>query len=448
MSSNLTRHHAVAAFVATAAIATVTLGHAEPAQGRTVAVTNCNDTGAGSLRALVATADNGDTVDLRALSCPAIYLRSGPIAVAQDTLTVQGPGWRRLTVSGANLDSVFRHSGSGALRLRGMTITKGNRVAQQALGGCVYAAGDLDAYDVVISHCGAHGHGTGDTEGIGGGAYAGGNLTISYSTLTQNAALGGWSLGGSLYANGVLTLRHVRVTRSNARLGGGAFASGGVSLHTVSFIRNIAKEGGGLSTWGPAVIRNSTIAGNTASDRFGGLVLSGTEDKHIVNSTISGNVAPIVAAGFITGRLLLANSTIAYNHATSYEPIWGQGGLWAGDSVRIESSIVANNTSQSPPFIDLIVSYRQPFTGSDNIIGRVRTYGVGLPSDTMWGVDPMLLPLADNGGRTQTHALAIDSPAINNGNNEAALSYDQRGPGFSRTSGARTDIGAFERQQP
>ena len=151
------------------------------------------------------------------------------------------------------------------------------------------------------------------------------------------------------------------------------------------------------------------------------------------------------SANIMAGSLLLANSTVAYNNATSGEPTWGQGGLWAGTSIQVESSIVSNNTSLGQPSIDLIVSYRQPFTGSDNIIGRVRSFGTGAPTDTMWGVDPMLLPLADNGGRTLTHALAAGSPAIDRGNNEADLTDDQRGHGFPRTKGACTDIGAFER---
>ena len=56
----------------------------------------------------------------------------------------------------------------------------------------------------------------------------------------------------------------------------------------------------------------------------------------------------------------------------------------------------------------------------------------------------MLGPLADNGGLTQTHALSSASPAIDQGINARALTNDQRGPGFPRTVGPDTDIGAFE----
>jgi hypothetical protein len=59
---------------------------------------------------------------------------------------------------------------------------------------------------------------------------------------------------------------------------------------------------------------------------------------------------------------------------------------------------------------------------------------------------PMLLPLADNGGPTRTHALAAGSPAIDAGNNLAGLVTDQRGSPFVRVAGAAPDIGAFELQ--
>ena len=61
-------------------------------------------------------------------------------------------------------------------------------------------------------------------------------------------------------------------------------------------------------------------------------------------------------------------------------------------------------------------------------------------------LDPLLGPLADNGGPTFTHALLAGSPAIDAGSNPAALANDQRGPGFSRVSGAQADVGAFELQ--
>jgi cysteine-rich repeat protein len=75
---------------------------------------------------------------------------------------------------------------------------------------------------------------------------------------------------------------------------------------------------------------------------------------------------------------------------------------------------------------------------------------VGEPNPTdITGVDPLLGPLADNGGRTRTHALLPGSPAINAGhpgtpaNGDAICpTTDQRG--VVRPVGPACDIGAFE----
>jgi len=60
--------------------------------------------------------------------------------------------------------------------------------------------------------------------------------------------------------------------------------------------------------------------------------------------------------------------------------------------------------------------------------------------------DPLMGVLGDYGGPTQTIPLMDGSPAIDAGNNVAALQTDQRGPGFQRVAGAGADIGAFEVQ--
>ncbi|HEY0232191.1 MAG TPA: choice-of-anchor Q domain-containing protein, partial [Dokdonella sp.] len=81
--------------------------------------------------------------------------------------------------------------------------------------------------------------------------------------------------------------------------------------------------------------------------------------------------------------------------------------------------------------------------GSHNLV--VAASGVTLPADTI-ADDPLLLPLADNGGMTMTHALAKGSPALDAGSNSLALAFDQRGDGYARVSGSASDIGAFESQ--
>jgi hypothetical protein len=108
---------------------------------------------------------------------------------------------------------------------------------------------------------------------------------------------------------------------------------------------------------------------------------------------------------------------------------------------HIESTIIANNYCEGVPHRDIFRDVFGSVEGANNLITSSDT---ALPPDTISG-DPRLAPLANNGGRTRTHALLDDSPAIGAGNNAAGLAYDQRGPGFPRVKGPQADIGAYER---
>jgi hypothetical protein len=76
--------------------------------------------------------------------------------------------------------------------------------------------------------------------------------------------------------------------------------------------------------------------------------------------------------------------------------------------------------------------------------------GVAEPTDII-NTDPLLLPLADNGGPTPTHALHPHSPAIDSGGGECEPT-DQRGvprPQDGDGDGiAACDSGAFEYVPP
>jgi hypothetical protein len=82
-------------------------------------------------------------------------------------------------------------------------------------------------------------------------------------------------------------------------------------------------------------------------------------------------------------------------------------------------------------------------TGMTGLVNGVNGNQVGTDANP---IDPMLGPLADNGGPTLTHALLPGSPAIDAGNNAYATDFDQRGPGFPRIVNGIIDIGAFEFQ--
>jgi hypothetical protein len=66
--------------------------------------------------------------------------------------------------------------------------------------------------------------------------------------------------------------------------------------------------------------------------------------------------------------------------------------------------------------------------------------------------DPLLAPLANNGGPTRTMALLPGSPLLDAGGTTVPTFpgnvYDQRGAGFARLVGSALDVGAFEVQAP
>jgi len=162
----------------------------------------------------------------------------------------------------------------------------------------------------------------------------------------------------------------------------------------------------------------------------------------ISNSTISGNIAQTFGAGGVFLRfpanLVMRNSTIANNYGET------AGGMMLSSlSATMQSSIIAANSASTRGVADL-VDPRSLITigGSDNLIGQI-SVSITLPPDTLRG-DPELLPLAFNGGPTRTHAMRIDSPVIDAGNNVAQLPSDQRGDGYARVVGPSADIGAFE----
>jgi hypothetical protein len=422
--------------------------HSTTPSGVTLLVGNCNDDGPGSLRAVIAAAASGDTVDARGLACGTISLATGAIAVGVDDLTLIGPGPAALLVTnGAKYGRVFRHEGVGALDLLGLTVS-GGVVSPAATesgtdGGCIFSNGNVNlgnAFDpanaaqgVVVSDCTAVSTAAG-VPARGGGVFAANGVSLASSVVTG--------------------CRAVAQDAATIASGGGVFARGPVFSMKYSEVRESRASGpngigGGVSAafMGMVSVSHSTIAGNEASARAGGAYLGTSSGEEVVidNSTISGNSSTAGEGGIIVnvlsgptaGAIRLYSNTITANRSGAVNAV---AGALLGGPVELQGTIVSANLSGGAPR-DLRIDAGA--TGADNLIGA----SIGTPPSNGLVIsdDPRLAPLANSGGPTRTQALLPDSPALDAGNNAMGSTADQRGAGFPRTLGARADIGAFER---
>jgi hypothetical protein len=256
----------------------------------------------------------------------------------------------------------------------------------------------------------------------GGGILARGPgaLTLNQCTLSLNCTEGD---GGAIAVTGgglTLTLNRCTITRNIARSGGGIHilgSSGTTIINECIISENGATwEGGGV--WGPVTISNSTIHDNFARIRGGGI--HGLSPFRLNNSTLFGNSAPRGAGiNLISGSAgVVNNSTISGNHA-----LLEGGGIWA-PGAPLTNSIVAGNTAPTSSNINFAA-----VTANNFIDG-----------------DPLLAPPANYGGPTPTMPPLASSPAIDAGIDSVTnfLATDQRG--YPRLSGAHVDIGAVELQ--
>ena len=437
----------------------------------------------------------------------------GEISI-NSSLTIRGPGHELLTIDGSDSSRIFSvNDGTSQLldvTIDQLTLDNGRSTAH---GGAIFnnenltinasevtnstsmwAGGGIDNLGTLtINDSTLSGNNSFDADdgGSGGAIRNRGTLTINDSTLSNNSSNGS---GGAIRneANRTLTLNNTTLSGNRADRGGGLANYGTTYLNNSSLDNNTsssyqgggaynadfgtlsifessitgndsARGGGGIFSSGTLDISRSEISGNTAEYYDGGGIHNDVGTATISNSTLSGNTAERGNGGGVSGlgyKTRLSGSTISGNTASYFgggvfsleefessisgSTITGNtgGGFYVQSNFTLTSTILANNTS-GPDFSNYGSFYP---TSSKNLVAD-GSYS-GFP-DTITG-DPMLGPLADNGGPTLTHALLPGSPAIDAGASSAA--FDQRGMPFVRsfddpdTLGDGPDIGAYERQ--
>ncbi len=355
---------------------------------------------------------------------------TGDLDVLQD-LTITGQGSAATTIDGGGLDRVLH--------------------VDVAFGG---AGPDLAVSDLTVRG--------GDGTSFGGGIlveYEGG-LTLDRVVVTDNEVS---DTGGGLHAadDATVTVTNSSIigNRSTNQGGGiGNWQDSVMSLTDTTVSGNFSEaDGGGIINENSAslTITRSTISQNTTSmDRGGGIFINNDGILNLTNSTISGNLAAAGGGGlFVNGddplSVTLTNVTVAANTADVDGSNDGNGGGIGIEpalqgSVTLTNTLVADNVDGSPGGGTVHPDCSAPMSGpitsqGHNLIESSTGCTIaGTTTGNITGADPMLGPLADNGGPTMTRALQPGSPAVDAADPAAAPLTDQRGVPRN------PDIGAYE----
>ena len=372
-------------------------------------VTNTEDSGAGSLREAIESANtqagNDEIIFENSFSSSTITLTSGELTITDD-VQIQGLGADNLAISGNNNSPVFVvDDGTDNLievSVTGLTITEGvdretltngdvvtdagagiDNLEQLTLNDSTITGNDGTAIDnagtlylnnstVENNYYAIQSRGTAVivSSTIRNNSYTifnGGTLTVEDTVVADNF---GYGIRNSNSDNtAVVTVTNSTIENNQ---GGGidnfSFTSrfddepSGDNLVIVknSTIRGNS-QGGGIYNRGSAVeVRNSTITGNVSQNGGGGINNRGGATLTIENSTVSNNVAnSSFGSGYgggISNRydfntaggiptLEVINSTISGNRASSGGGIFNNGG-----NLTISNSTVGNNITSSSSY--------------------------------------------------------------------------------------------------
>ncbi len=267
------------------------------------------------------------------------------------------------------------------------------------------------------------------------------------------------NLYGDLDVTAPATIVHTGIRPANihSSLGGEralhTMASGGVTLQglTVSgggAFSGSENRGGGILNEGSLVVRNSSIQDNNAV--FGGGVSTeGDSTATLINVTISGNDATEDGGGVSAetgGTVVLRSVTVSGNRADSDGSGGGDGaGLFASTSgsggvITLRNTLIGGNTDSGGEAHDCAKLGGTITSLGHNMVTNTNGCDYQRGTGDVLNRSARILPLLDNGGPTETHALKKTSPAIDKG--AACPATDQRG--VKRSIGGRCDIGAWE----
>ena len=357
-------------------------------------VLNTLDSGAGSLRQAVIEVCAGGLVDF------APGLAGQTIGLAS-TVSIN----KNVTVDGRSLATPVTVDGNNAVRLFRVTTN-----ISATFAGLTLAHGKGQPAGALLVDTGAV-------------------VTLTRATVLSNTST---SDGGGIYNYGGLNVQGSTFTGNSSSIdGGGVYNVGRLNLQDSTFAGNTANDdGGGLYNRGPLNAQSNTFTRNRSNDDGGGFYNDGAGPAVVTNTTFSANTSGYWGGGLCTNSssvLTLTNSTLTGNAASV-----AGGGVRNLGRLSMRNTIIANSTVG----VDCV----NVGTLASNLNNLVKD---GTCSAMLSG-DPVLGPLADNGGGTLTHALWPNSPAIDAGSDASDIcpATDQRGA--ARPQNLHCDIGAVE----
>ena len=380
-------------------LASVLFGFPQNAAAATIEVTNTNDSGDGSLRAAITTANSNPNADLIQISVGGTIQLAGPLPSLQHQLKILSHSTTKVRRNTGGNYRIFLVASGANVTISGLTILNGLRkgtiAGDTGDGGGIFNAGTLTLHNCEISGNHASGANNSNSDSVhasGGGIFNSNNATliIDHCTIAENSVTGG---------------------TGNVVSGAGGNGSGG-----------------GIYNDGILEIRSSTLSGNIAQ---GGTGQPFGEAGVGYGGAVFFNPAPVVPS--------IISSTISNNSAGL------GGGLYAvNQACIIRSTIVAGNSAPTGP------DCRGSITSQNyNLVGDTSDCTIGgQTAHNITNTNAKLGALEDNDGLGRTHELLAGSPAINAGDNSIVnaplnIVTDQRF--HARKRELAVDMGAFER---
>lgn len=312
--------------------------------------------------------------------------------------------------------AIYRDGGSLTVLDSSFDDNHGPATGQDVAGGAIYGFGGGETVIVGSTFT--------NNSASDGGAIGSlnGNVTIIDSTIANNAATGtggnpgNGGCGGGLYMDGgkeMASLCGVKIQNNQAgAIGGGVFRVS--NDHTGSFAMDrstvdanqvtpaASGNAGGMYLEGLALaITTSTISRNKAF--YNGGIWINTDTVMMTNVTIAENTAfGSNGGGMWLGNKpsgTVTNCTIANNHSTASGQV---AGAIFGEGLTLVNTLIAGNSAMYTPNCD-----KQRTDGG----GNLQFPGTAPCTTSPVVADPLLGPLADNGGDVETMVPGAGSPA-------------------------------------